>query len=287
MSRLILTGSLALFLAACASQPVTTGNHTVSVPAPVLSACLADLAAARSDPAQELDIAGFSVVNWNIRKGWDADWVADLQHVHDEPDMLILQEAPARADAWEEVAPGHFRSFAEGFGFGKAITGVMTTSAVEPLAECGLIAFEPWFGTRKATLITKYALMYSHSTLLVVNIHGVNFTFGVRHMREQLEQAAAIVASHSGPVIFAGDFNTWHGRRAAVVEEIVSDLGLVPVDFDTDHRKKLFGWALDHIYVRGLDTVYATSRSLDSSDHNPMSARFRLRQDLVALRADQ
>ena len=287
MRKLILTGSLAFLLSACASQPVATQNVTETVAAPAVAECLVDLAAARDVAPDELDIAGFSVVNWNIRKGWDSDWATDLRQIHNGPDLLILQEAPARSDAWDVVAPGHFRSFAEGFGFGKAVTGVMTTSAAEPLAECKLIAFEPWFGTRKATLITEYALMYSPATLLVVNIHGINFTFGVRHMREQLEQVATIVSRHDGPVVFSGDFNTWHGRRAAVVEEIVKDLGLVAVDFDADHRKKFFGRALDQIYVRGLDAVHATSTALESSDHNPMSVEFRLDQRLVALRAGQ
>ena len=239
-------------------------------------ACVTDHDRPRIADAGALDKAGFSIVNWNIQKGRDARWISDLQDVHSVPDLLILQEASPASDAWSVVAPNHFRSFAAGFGFGETSTGVVTASSTQPLLECRLVAFEPWLGTRKATLITEYALAETAATLLVVNIHGINFSFGVQDMREQLLQAAAIIERHDGPVLFSGDFNTWRAGRAQVVNDIISRLGLVALDFDTDHRKKVFGWALDHIYVRGLETVYATSVDLESSDHNPMAVKLRL-----------
>jgi len=64
------------------------------------------------------------------------------------------------------------------------------------------------------------------------------------------------------------------GRRAEVVETIVEGLGLVPLEYEVDHRKRWFGRALDHIYVRGLRAVHATSMELASSDHNPMAVHF-------------
>lgn len=274
MRKLVLLGTSLLFVASCSSNPVADRG---TAPSPEVIACLEDRARPQTVDAKALDRTGFSIVNWNIQKGRDTGWVTDLKDVHSTPDLLILQEASPVGDSWDIVAPGHFRSFAEGFGFGTATTGVVTASSTQPLSECRLVALEPWLGTRKATLITEYALANTVSTLLVVNIHSINFSFGVRHMREQLLKAAAIIEQHDGPVLFSGDFNTWREGRARVVDDIVSELGLVALDYDTDHRKKMFGWTLDHIYVRGLDTVYATSVDLDSSDHNPMAVKFRLR----------
>jgi endonuclease/exonuclease/phosphatase (EEP) superfamily protein YafD len=93
-------------------------------------------------------------------------------------------------------------------------------------------------------------------------------------MQKQLRQAAIVIEHHDGPVLLSGDFNTWRGRRAEVVETLVEGLGLVPLEYEVDHRKRWFGRALDHIYVRGLRTVHATSMELASSDHNPMAVRF-------------
>ena len=54
---------------------------------------------------------------------------------------------------------------------------------------------------------------------------------------------------------------------------------------DVDHRKRIFGRALDHIYLRGLSIVHATTAVSDSSDHNPMSVRLRLSKEPVLIGA--
>lgn len=274
MRKLTLLIVSTLFAAGCSWNAVTRLDPVSS---PEVEACLADRALPRAAGTEALGKNEFSIVNWNIQKGRNARWVTDLQDVHTAPDLLILQEASPASDAWDVVAPDHFRSFAEGFGIGTATTGVVTASSTQPVWECRLVAREPWLGTRKATLITEYAFANTASTLLVVNIHSINFSFGVRELRQQLLQAATIIEQHDGPVLFSGDFNTWREGRARLVDDIVGELGLIALDYDTDHRKTVFGWALDHIYVRGLDTIYATSMELESSDHNPMTVRFRLR----------
>ncbi|MFQ5609277.1 MAG: endonuclease/exonuclease/phosphatase family protein [Woeseiaceae bacterium] len=109
--------------------------------------------------------------------------------------------------------------------------------------------------------------------MLVANIHGVNFTLGVRDLYWQLRQTEAVLALHDGPMLFSGDFNTWRGKRARVLDEIVATLGLAPLDYEVDHRKRVLGRALDHMFVRDLRVVGATTRDLRSSDHNPMMVR--------------
>lgn len=260
-------------LAGCSAQPVAPDSRHAAI-SPETSACLTHLAGTASAPSHSLNSDGFSIVNWNIQKGKHENWAGDLQQLDAGADLMILQEAPEESDAWVDIAPGHHRSFAEGFGFTRSLTGVLTLSNVVPLTECRFVALEPWFATRKATLVTEYALTDTPETLLVVNIHSINFSFGVEHMQKQLRQAATVIEHHDGPVLMSGDFNTWRGGRAAVVETIVEDLGLAPLEYEVDHRKRMFGYALDHIYVRGLRTIHATSMDLSSSDHNPMAVHF-------------
>jgi endonuclease/exonuclease/phosphatase (EEP) superfamily protein YafD len=259
-------------LVGCSAQPSAPDRERAQV-LPETSACLASLAGTANTPSNSLNNDGFSIVNWNIRKGKHENWASDLQQLHAGPDLLILQEAPQESDAWEDLLPAHYRSFAEGFGFVPSVTGVLTMSSVAPLTECKFVALEPWLGTRKATLVTEYALTETVETLLVVNIHIINFSFGVKHMQRQLHQAAAVIEHHDGPVLLSGDFNTWGRRRAKVVETIVAGLGLVPLEYEVDYRKRWFGRALDHIYVRGLRTLHSTSMELASSDHNPMAVQ--------------
>ncbi len=79
------------------------------------------------------------------------DWACDLQTLHADDDLLSLQDALWESDVWDDFQKPHFQSFDEGFGFTDLETGVLTMSRVTPLVECNLVAFEPWFGTRKTS----------------------------------------------------------------------------------------------------------------------------------------
>lgn len=269
-----------LLVADCASQPtlVPDARHPAGV-APAESACIDAIGADNRLPGAQLDAEAIRVVNWNIQKGYHPRWADDLERMLGESDILILQEASPDFAAWNRLVPAHHRAFAQGYrGFGRN-TGVMTLSPVMPVAECDLVEHEPWLGTPKAMLVTEYDLAGAETTLLVINIHGVNFSFGMRELRRQLAAARRIIAAHPGPVLFSGDFNTWRRARMNLVNETVSDLGLEALEFDADHRMRVRGWPLDHIYVRGLATVAATTYDLDSSDHNPMRVELRLLPD--------
>ncbi len=276
--------STLLMLASCTTQP-TAPVRPAAAASDDAAACVAGLGGDRAAVRGALDSANISVVNWNIQKGRNTRWVRDLDDMGMQPDLLILQEASVRTNTWRDLVPEHHESFAEGFGPDWSPSGVMTVSAAAPLTECELVAHEPWFGTRKATLITEYALSGTADTLLVVNIHGINFALGISDLENQFAQAKAVIAAHDGPVVFSGDFNTWRRQRAQVLEEMLGSLGLTALEFDVDHRKRFFGWALDHIYVRGLYTELATTLRSDASDHNPMAVRLRLADEPLRVRA--
>jgi endonuclease/exonuclease/phosphatase (EEP) superfamily protein YafD len=283
-TRKIAASSLLLVLSSCTTQP-TAPVRVSAEPMPETMACIASLAG-RSDAAgPKLDSTGIEVVNWNIQKGRNTEWVGDLAAEKIGPDLLILQEASRRTVVWQDLVPQHHSSFAEGFGPNWAPSGVMTVSAAAPITECELVAHEPWFGTRKATLITEYGLSGTEQTLLVANIHGINFTLGVQDLANQFAQVRAVVDAHDGPVVVSGDFNTWRAERTRVLEEMLASLGLTGLEFDVDHRKRFFGWALDHIYVRGLHSENATTMSSRASDHNPMTVRLRLNDAEPRVRA--
>lgn len=207
----------------------------------------------------------FSVAVWNAQKVAGSPWRDDLNWLTDEYDLVLVQEF-ALANDWEA---GGYLSFAPGFGTREAITGVATVSRVEPFVRCQFDAREPMLRTQKATVITSFPMANGES-LVVVNLHAVNFAIGLVNFRSQFAEAVRAVAEHPGPLIFSGDFNTWRAGRLAVKEELLAELNLQPVAFETDERKKVFGQYLDHIYVRGLNIVEATTSIREDSDHNPM-----------------
>ena len=286
LARMSAASGLILALTSCSSLPTTPGRLAAE-PREDAAACISSLGGDSGVASRVLDSGNISVVNWNIQKGRSTAWVGDLADREMGPDLLILQEASVKTDAWQDIVPNHYSSFAEGFGPNWAPSGVMTVSAAEPLTECELVSHEPWFGTRKATLITEYAMSDSDETLLVVNIHGINFTFGVQDLANQFAQAKAVVEAHDGPVLFSGDFNTWRVQRKAVLEGMLAELNLEALEFDVDHRKRFLGSPLDHIYVRGLTSEHATTMKSRASDHNPMSVRLRVMDEPLRVSAAQ
>lgn len=273
---LLLCGTL--LLASCAHQPGAWR------PAPVLpdqvsaesqeqlAACRRALAAATSGDRAGLDATEIRLLNWNVQKKRDLGWRSDFDRLAGNSDLVLMQEASLGGLADSNFANGRHWSFAPGHSTQNSITGVLTLSRSEPLARCTFTSIEPWLRTPKATSIAAFALEGRDETLLVVNLHAVNFSFGLSDYKHQFHQIGRLLQGHEGPVILAGDFNTWHKRRMQVVDSLAESLDLQPVTFDDDTRMRFFGSALDHIYVRQLQLVNAETATVHTSDHNPLVA---------------
>ena len=131
-------------------------------------------------------------------------------------------------------------------------TGVLTLSQTPRLVHCQLLATEPWLRTPKAISVTLYPLADSDDALPTVNLHTVNFSFGMKAYQGQLDRAAELIRGHEGPVIFGGDLNTWSHLPQGVLDSLADELGLIPVPFSPDHRTTQGRKPLDHFFVRGL-----------------------------------
>ncbi len=269
----------AAILASCAVPRVPgPGYQLADVSAGLTHAdmCAESLAGTSVAGYALLDSRDIEILNWNIRKGLNPEWATDLDAIGDQPDLMLFQEAALHTDDWGSLASSQHRSFAPGYRTKRSLTGVMTVSAAQPLTQCTLMSREPWLRSPKATMISEYGLTGTDETLLVVNVHSVNFTFGVRDFTNQIKEIESVISEHEGPVLLSGDFNTWRWRRTAIVQQAADSLGLEKLEFDIDHRKRVFGQALDHIYVRGFEVMQATTSQVRTSDHNPMSVRLRL-----------
>ena len=133
---------------------------------------------------------------------------------------------------------------------------------------------EPWLRLPKSALFARYQLSNGQE-LAVVNLHGVNFTVGVEEYEEQMAKLERALATHSGPMILAGDFNSWRQARLDIVEAMTGRLALHEVKLGNDQRIKILGQPLDHMYYRGLALIQAEAPLTDASDHNPIIASFK------------
>ena len=193
-----------------------------------------------------------------------------MRHLGDGVELAFFQEAALQAAVPQAMPSPLHEAFAAGYATPSTDTGVLTLSAGTPSLHCQLTALEPWLGTPKATSITEYPLRHRRQRLLAVNMHAVNFTLGLAEFRSQIHALEAVLDRHSGPVIFAGDLNTWSAERQAMVDAFMHRYGLSPVVFRPDLRTTAFGNALDHIYVRGMQVHAARVAPVASSDHNAL-----------------
>ncbi len=76
---------------------------------------------------------------------------------------------------------------------------------------------EPWLQLPKSALWSRYQLSNGEE-LAVINIHAVNFTFGTEDYEAQLKSLTDNLQKYRGPVVFAGDFNSWSEARFSVLK---------------------------------------------------------------------
>lgn len=233
-----------------------------------------------SEQAPELDSGGFRLMNWNMMKNRQDGWEKDFLLHSQKSDLLIMQEAYLTGDLRKLLETGQYSwDLSIAYTFMTTEAGVLTASNIKPDFLCTVRSEEPLIRTPKMILITRYPLSRSDLSLLVVNIHSINFTIDTAGFSAQLRQLEPLVSHHQGPVIIAGDFNTWSNERIAIVENLIRKHNLREVMFNTDNRATFFGHRVDHIYFRGLDYDDAKVSSVGTSDHNPMMVTFRLTDD--------
>lgn len=210
---------------------------------------------------------------WNVHKFQDKGWQDELAQLQQHSELLMLQEL-ADQPLFEQGALGRWHwQQAAAFHSGATTYGV-ANAALKPLASCGIWSNEPLYGLPKTALLSM--VKWHGQQVLIVNMHGVNFTWSLAPYRAQFAAVGRWIAQHSGPVIVAGDMNTWRQGRLAVMRRQFTGLGLHEVTLQPDHRSQRFGHALDHLWVRGLQVKQAYSPSQSVSDHRPIIAELTL-----------
>ena len=223
-----------------------------------------------------------SLLNWNIYKGQREDWASDFRRYAYKHDVVTIQEA-SLGDELRSMLDDErkYWTLNKAFDYKDSATGVMTASRVKPVHSCGQHTAEPLIRVPKTSLISYYPIEGMRQNLLVANIHGINFTLGVNAYTRQIEKLYDVVSLHDGPVILAGDFNTWSDSRMQIVMDLAERLALESLDYTNHNRTSVFGNALDHVFYRGLDPVEHDTWNVTSSDHNPTRVSFSVNRKSV------
>jgi endonuclease/exonuclease/phosphatase (EEP) superfamily protein YafD len=228
-------------------------------------------------PVRALDPQAIRVVSWNIHKQDDEGWQRDLARFAAASDLLLLQEAKLDQELRDIIESAeHGWVMASSFIYRDHDMGVLSAARTSPLASCTERIGEPLIVIPKSSVVTWYPIAGVAEPLAVVNVHAINFTLTLGAYEAQFAALANALASHRGPIIFAGDLNTWTDARRDVIRATAAKLGLVETRLDDDKRTVFLGKQLDHILVRGLDVVEVTAIPVRSSDHNPLRATMRV-----------
>ncbi len=211
---------------------------------------------------------------WNICKG-----AGGMLFEHDYrilsylSDLMLLQEALLSRRSLRMFCEQGFEAV-HGASYMRRDSlrdGVLTASRVVSHAEKARIICkypEPILNTPKAALVSFYPLLGRNDKLMVVNIHATLIR-RVKRAAEELESLMQQLPAHSGPMIFAGDFNTFTANYLDTISEVLSAYGLKRVAIDNDPRSP-FG-SLDQIFVRGLRIKQVVvDTTIASSDHFPI-----------------
>jgi endonuclease/exonuclease/phosphatase (EEP) superfamily protein YafD len=265
MKREIIIASSIMFL----SQICCAGKYTI----PPIEQSLIKFET--NSPKEKLK-NNFSLLVWNVHKGADGQsWVNDMKILAQNADVFLVQEAmddELMTDMYQKEINNFDWFFAKSFTYNKSgnSSGVVNAS---PFQTDQAILYrtlekEPIVGTPK-TVMLSFMTMENGNPIALLNIHGLNRTKNEAFFK-QISDTLDLIKNFSGPVVYAGDFNTNNKEKFSGLDSMMAKVGLRRFKFQEDHRKHQLDW----IYVRGCrvessDILY----QFQTSDHTPISAK--------------
>nr|BFD62763.1 endonuclease/exonuclease/phosphatase family protein [Bdellovibrio sp. HM001] len=214
----------------------------------------------------------FDIFVWNVYKGQRAAlFESDFKRLGQNKDFIFLQEAlldQKMPQIWRNDFSSYEWHLAQSFHYKKDLssTGVAIGSRLTPQSVDFIRAKtrELFWLTPKLTLFSEY--QFGDKKALFVCTHVLNFVT-LNAFTASLYEIASRISQFDGPIVLAGDFNTWNFKRYMIMKSIFRDLGLEHLDLDDDGRIL----KLDHVFVRGFEVIKAkVHHTVLSSDHFPL-----------------
>ncbi len=225
-----------------------------------------------------------NVLIWNVFKCKKKGWIEDFTGLCRNKDMILIQEAILHSpfDSFFEKSSKYQWIMASSFLDLRTNieTGIKTGATVPAKTNVAIASLhvEPFSKTKKMLLSTTYPLNRSQDCLLVINAHIINFVSFIK-FKAHLDAISTLVEHHEGPVLLAGDFNTWNRKRLKYFNQLALSFSLFEVDLIRKPKIAHLLQHLDHIYCRGFDILDAkVLTNIRSSDHYPLHLKLRITQ---------
>ncbi len=232
----------------------------------------------------DLNPENIRIVVWNMYKGQNETWKKNYKFLAENRDILMLQEMyldEKMKTTFEEDTDHEYR-MATSFIYrkGNIRTGVATASTIAPsrvFYQQSKVR-EPGINTPKMALFTFYPIAGSEKDLLTINIHAINFV-STTGLARQIKDIEEVMREYDGPVVFAGDFNTWSPGKFRFVRMMAVRNNLKEVKFSKDDRMVKFGYPLDYVFYRGLELKKERVwGELNGADHKAMEVIFSIKK---------
>lgn len=220
------------------------------------------------------------ILVWNMYKGQNETWQKNYKFLAENRDILLLQEMylnEKMMTSFEEDSD-HEYHLATSFIYrkGKIRTGVASASRVKAsnvFYQQSKVR-EPGINTPKMVLFTTYPIAGSDKDLLTINIHAINFV-STQGLARQIKEVEEVMQKYDGPIVFAGDFNTWSPGKFRFIRMMAVRNNLKEVKFKNDQRMIKFGLPLDYVFYRGLELKKEKVwGELNGADHKAMEVVF-------------
>ena len=241
----------------------------------------------------------FSVLVWNVQKmtykAINNKEVSEDQYQHlkrlfdnylntSKVDFCLLQEVQLNNKEGDNFLLHHNYSFVHSSNYyipddtARLGTAILTNKKIDSvqIETSNVRAFYNTGMSKSAT----YAWMplSNNKNLLVVSIHAINI-INTNTFEKHITQVYETIKTHQGPILFAGDFNTWNKKRFKRLTELFS-----PLNINITHQSRFvkgsrLQWGkhpLDQVLTRGITIINnITVGKLDSpADHAPLTFRF-------------
>lgn len=231
----------------------------------------------------DLSPENIRVVVWNMYKGKNPTWEKNYKFLAHNRDILMLQEMyldDKMKGVFEDDVDHEYHT-ATSFIYrkGNIRTGVATASSVKPshIFYQQSRVREPGINTPKMALFAFYPIAGSEKDLMTINIHAINFV-STTGLATQIKDIEDEMRKHDGPIIFAGDFNTWSPGKVQFVKRMALRHDLKEVVFKDDQRMRTFGQPIDYVFYRGLEVKKEKVwGELNGADHKAMEVIFKIK----------
>jgi endonuclease/exonuclease/phosphatase (EEP) superfamily protein YafD len=213
---------------------------------------------------------------WNLCKGAGGQlFEHDYRMICYRADLILTQEALLSEKALAMFCePGfeavHAASYKRKDGIRDGVMTVARVCSTPSLRRIVCKYPEPVFKTPKVALVTFYPVSGLPEPLMVVNLHATLIR-RIKLAQEEIEHLIQSLPAHNGPMILAGDFNTFTAGYLRAITRSLSRIGLEYVPIPADPRPAT--GALDQLFVRGVkvERVYVDT-TIKNSDHFPIFA---------------